>query len=265
MKKFIVLALLIGIISNGLLAKSRKSYNRNNNTEPVKNYDYYKDISYLHLSDDYLEEQWYLERIPKEYGDAFLYYTQDRTEMRMHFYSLMVHESNNFKAFVNKNLDGSWDYGPSQLNSNNIKNPLFRELYNPKDESHITSKYCFYMVMSINLYWDLVCKYGYEYAFYAYNGGERTIRYKKAGINQNTSLMKSVTSYDMKVRELIDKHTMELNTYKLVAREMHIYELMSEANFITDNTRENNNTDHKRPALFVSRIRKKRANLYEIG
>lgn len=259
MKKIIVFLLLVSFfISNGIIL-ARSKHNRKKD-EPVRDYDYYKDISYLSLSDQKIEERWYLERIPKEYGDAFIYYTQDKPEMRMYFYSLMVHESGNFRAYRNKNLDGSWDYGPSQLNSKNIKNPLFRKLYNPTDESHITSVYCFYMVMSINLYWDLVCRYGYEYAFYAYNGGERTIRYKKAGINKNTTLMRNVTNYNKKVWDLINTHTIELNNYKQVAREIHIYELMGSRFF--DEDEKHNSTDHKRPVLFVKHRYKVRRHRY---
>ena len=261
MKKIIVLALLMAIISNGLLAKT----NRRISNPIVKNYEYYKGVSYLFLSDEKIVEKWYLERIPKEYGDAFLYYTKDKPEMRMYFYSLMVHESDNFRAYKHKNKDGSYDYGPSQLNSRNIKNPLFKKLYNPKDESHITSVYCFYMVMSINFYWDLVCKHGYDYAFYAYNGGEKTVGYKKNGLNKNTSLMRNVTAYDKKVRGLMENHIAELNAYMVVAREMHINELMN-SQYLTDAVK-HNNTDHNGPVLYArrTRVRKNRQKLNEVG
>lgn len=170
-------------------------------------YDISKMSNYI-LSDEELEEQFYLNAIPKEYGDAFLYYSRNRKEMRPYFYALMVHESNNFTSFVNKNKDGSFDYGPSQLNSNNIKSENFRKWYNPKDESHITSKYCFYMVMTMNFYWDLVNKYGYDYAFYAYNGGEKTVKLIKNKSSRYASLIKTVKIYDKNVRlRMIDAET----------------------------------------------------------
>ncbi len=103
----------------------------------------YEKISNHILSDEKLIENFYLDNIPAEYSDAFLYYTRNRKEMRPYFFSLMMHESNGFTIFEHKNKDGSYDYGPSQLNSNNIKNEKFRNWYNPKDESHITNKYCF--------------------------------------------------------------------------------------------------------------------------
>ena len=63
-------------------------------------------------SQEYIEEQYYLEKIPAEYSDAFIYYTRNfknKSKFRRNFYSLMVHESDNFTAFVHKNGDGSVD------------------------------------------------------------------------------------------------------------------------------------------------------------
>ena len=185
----------------------------------------YEKISHHILTDEMLEENFYLDNIPTEYGDAFLYYTKDKKEMRPYFFSLMMHESNGFTAFKHKNKDGSYDYGPSQLNSNNIKNEKFRNWYNPKDESHITNRYCFYMVMSINFYWDLVNKYGYDYAFYAYNGGERTVKLIKNKSSSNASLIKAVKSYDAAVRKRMQQAEKNLEKYVAQKRAEHIDEL----------------------------------------
>lgn len=185
----------------------------------------YEKISHHILTDEMLEENFYLDNIPTEYGDAFLYYTKDKKEMRPYFFSLMMHESNGFTAFKHKNKDGSYDYGPSQLNSNNIKNEKFRKWYNPKDESHITNRYCFYMVMSINFYWDLVNKYGYDYAFYAYNGGERTVKLIKNKSSRNASLVKAVKSYDAAVRKRMQQAEKNLEKYVARKRAEHIDEL----------------------------------------
>lgn len=185
----------------------------------------YEKISHHILTDEMLEENFYLDNIPTEYGDAFLYYTKDKKEMRPYFFSLMMHESNGFTAFKHKNKDGSYDYGPSQLNSNNIKNEKFRKWYNPKDESHITNRYCFYMVMSINFYWDLVNKYGYDYAFYAYNGGERTVKLIKNKSSRNASLVKAVKSYDAAVRKRMQQAEKNLENYVAQKRAEHIDEL----------------------------------------
>ena len=185
----------------------------------------YEKISHHILSDEMLEENFYLDNIPIEYGDAFLYYTKNRKEMRPYFFSLMMYESNGFTVFKHKNKDGSHDYGPSHLNSNNIKNEKFRNWYNPKDESHITNKYCFYMVMSINFYWDLVNKYGYDYAFYAYNGGERTVKLIKNKSSHNASLVKAVKSYDAAVRKQMRQAEINLENYRVQKRAEHINEL----------------------------------------
>ena len=211
----------------------------------------YEKISHYILTDEMLEERFYLDNIPTEYGDAFLYYTKDRKEMRPYFFSLMMHESNGFKAFKNKNKDGSYDYGPSQLNSNNIKNEKFRNWYNPKDESHITNRYCFYMVMSMNFYWDLVNKYGYDYAFYAYNGGERTVKLIKNKSSRYASLIKAVKTYDAAVRKQMQLAEKNLENYVVQKREEHINELQC---MITESFYNTNLTTSERVAKCESEL-----------
>ena len=190
--------------------------------------DFWYMMSEKSISDNELEEAWYKERIPAKYADAFLYYTRTKPKMRMNFYSLMVHESSNFTIYVHKNKDGSYDYGPSQLNSRNLTNKTFQKYYRPTDESHITNKYCFYMVETINFYWDLYNKVGEKYAFFAYNGGEKAANWKKRGIKSNSSLIKNVTTYDKAVRSNVEKYTKELASYKKEARSLHIAELKRE-------------------------------------
>lgn len=218
------------------ISQAEEKVLENKDTEQNISYDYEK-ISYYLLSDETLEENFYLDNIPAEYGDAFLYYTRNRKEMRLYFFSLMLHESNGFTAFKHKNKDGSYDYGPSQLNSNNIKNEKFRKWYNPKDESHITSKYCFYMIMSMNFYWDLVNKYGYDYAFYAYNGGEKTVNLiKNKDSHNNASLVKTVKTYDVAVRKQMQLAEINLKNYIVQKRAEHINELQY---LITENLYDN--------------------------
>lgn len=180
-------------------------------------------ISYATISDTELAEEWYKERIPAEYADAFLYYTRDKKEIRMDFYSIMVHESANFKCFVNKNRDGSYDYGPSQLNSNNLKNSRFRNAYRPKDESHITSKYCYYMVMTIGFYYDLYKEFGHDYAFFVYNGGRSRLKQLQAGYD--TPVIRKVQGYNARIKYLIQKHNQELKKYIEDNRREHIKEM----------------------------------------
>ena len=210
----LILLCNIMILSN---IKSKKEIKNEIKYEKFNTLGFISDLSYKLISDEELEEKFYLENIPEEYATAFLYYTENRKSIRPYFYALMMHESCGFKSFVHKNSDGSYDKGPSQLNTNNIKNEKFIEYYSPKDKSYITSTYCYYMVLSINFYWDLVNKYGYDYAFYAYNGGERTIKLIKNKSSQNASLIKAVTDYDNKVRFQMKKA--ELNRTNFIKNE----------------------------------------------
>ena len=141
----------------------------------------FESISMNVLSDDTIEEMWYKERIPKNFANAFLYNTKGDSHLRLEFYSLMVHESGNFKYYVHKNQNGSYDYGPSQLNSYNIKNKKFMKAFTPKDRTYIETTYCLYMVISINYYRSLRNELG-DYALYAYNGGYKAARLKKQNI-----------------------------------------------------------------------------------
>ena len=109
-----------------------------------------------------------------------------------------------------------------------LTNKTFQKYYRPTDESHITNKYCFYMVETINFYWDLYNKVGEKYAFFAYNGGEKAANWKKRGIKSNSNLIKNVTAYDKAVRSNVEKYTKELASYKEEARSLHIAELKRE-------------------------------------
>lgn len=178
-----------------------------------------------------IEEQFYREKIPAEYADAFIYYTKDCPEIRLNFYSIMVYESGNFKAFVNKNPNGTYDYGPSQLNSANLEDDWFMEKFSPKETKYITSKYCEYMVITINFYNDLYKTWG-DYSFYAYNGGPKAARLKQQNVTspQYESLLKNVTVYYNSVKQNISKFSLELNQYILKTRINHVKTLEEEYN-----------------------------------
>lgn len=177
-----------------------------------------KTFNYHIVDDKTIEENFYKQRIPKEFCDAFLYYTRKFPEIRMPFYSIMVHESGNFKVYKRKNVNGSYDLGPSHLNTNNIKNAYFRKLYNPTDESHITTVYCFYMVMSINYFYDMCDKFNWNYtdAFYAYNGGQKAPSIIKSNYipKNKQSYVKNVKAYARAVNKNIDKYSEEFAIYK---------------------------------------------------
>ena len=187
------------------------------------------EISQQRIPDEVFIEDFYRERIPAEYSEAFLYYTRDCPEIRMNFYSLMVVESGNFTVFRHINKNGTVDLGPSQLNSSNLKNERFVRIFTPKDKSKITSKYCYYMVMSIGYYKDLYERFGERYAFFAYNGGDKAARFIKSGeTHHSRSLIKNVTRYDNIVREKIQKYSLELHEYVVNKRINHVLEIYNE-------------------------------------
>ena len=181
-----------------------------------------------------LMEMFYKERIPEEFCSAFLYYTKDDPTIRPDFYSIMVHESANFTAFVNKNKNGSYDYGPSQLNSDNLKNDYFMWLYDPKDKSMINSTYTHYMVITINFYKDLVRKYGKDYALYAYNGGERCVELIKNDSKdpKYASLLANVKAYNRNVTKRTERTIQELTEYVHTQRQLIVESIDIDTEFL---------------------------------
>lgn len=179
------------------------------------------------LPTETIQENFYRSRIPEEFIDAFLYYTKDRKEMRLIFYSIMVYESANFRVYEHLNPNKSIDYGPSHLNSCNIKNKYFIELYGPDDTTHITSTYCYYMVLTINLYWDLHTKYGPRYALYGYNGGERAIKLiqDKSYTNSQMEYIRHVTAYNRNVNAHLLEYEKTLRNYTIVEKFKLLQEL----------------------------------------
>jgi hypothetical protein len=180
----------------------------------------------LLLNRDDITLEFYKERIPKEFYNAFIYYTKDYTDIRMPFFCIMVHESNNFTSYSHKNENGTWDYGPSHLNQSNVENAYFRKLYSPVDESRITTKYCYYMVMTINFFIDMTNKYGLNNAFMPYNGGEKVFNIlKNNDKNHKKSYIYNVKSYDRAINRNIIKYTKILNKYIETKRNEALYEL----------------------------------------
>ena len=233
MKKFMICVLFTFICVNNI-------FSRNYVKNDIDFTDYWYNISSSILSDESIEEKFYRDRIPEIYADAFLYYTSDKKEIRLNFYSIMVHESANFTAFVNKNANGSVDYGPSQLNSKNIEDAWFMEKFAPVDTSYITTLYCKYMVITINFYYDLYKTWG-DYAFYAYNGGPRAARLMKQKITspQFESLLNNVKYYNKSVRKNVVKYTIEYNDFMYNTRKDHIAKIKNEydnMSFIIDSS-----------------------------
>lgn len=221
MKKYFIILLII--LVSTIYVFSYNNFTPNLSTHTKAN------IKKIPSTND-LMEMFYKERIPEEFCSAFLYYTKDNPTIRPDFYSIMVHESANFTAFVNKNKNGSYDYGPSQLNSDNLKNDYFMWLYDPKDKSMINSTYTHYMVITINFYKDLVRKYGKDYALYAYNGGERCVDLIKNDSKdpKYTSLLSNVRAYNRNVTKRTEQTIQEITEYvhiqrQLIAEDIDIY------------------------------------------
>lgn len=206
MKKFFIMLLMILVSTIYVFSYNNSTTNFSTCTKA--------NIKKIPSTDD-LMEMFYKERIPEEFCSAFLYYTKDDPTIRPNFYSIMVHESANFTVFVNKNKNGTYDYGPSQLNSDNLKNDYFMWLYDPKDKSMINTTYTHYMVITINFYKDLVRKYGKDYALYAYNGGERCVELIKNESKdpKYASLLANVKAYNRNVTKRTEQTVKELTKY----------------------------------------------------
>lgn len=220
MKNLLKLIVLVVFMSVGAIAYGKSPIVTTNSEILIE-------ISRSQVPDDVFIEDFYMERIPDEYNEAFIYYTRDCPEIRMNFYSIMLVESGGFKYFKNVNKNGSVDMGPSQLNSANLKNKNFVKAFRPTDESRITSVYCFYMVMTIGYYKDLYDRLGDEYAFYAYNGGDKAARLIKNNNREskNRTLINNVTRYDKAVRKHIQQETAALLDYIKVRRVQHVMEV----------------------------------------
>lgn len=220
MKNLLKLIVLVVFMSVGTIAYGKSPIVTINSEILIE-------ISRSQVPDDVFIEDFYMERIPDEYNEAFIYYTRDCPEIRMNFYSIMLVESGGFKYFKNVNKNGSVDMGPSQLNSTNLKNKNFVKAFRPTDESRITSVYCFYMVMTIGYYKDLYDRLGDEYAFYAYNGGDKAAKLIKNNNREskNRTLINNVTRYDKAVRKRIQQETAALLDYIKVRRVQHVMEV----------------------------------------
>lgn len=156
--------------------------------------------------------EFYSNLIPEEFMVSFMYYTRNNKEMRALIYAIMKHESLNFLEFTNINHNGSIDHGPMMINSVNLKNDYFMELYAPNKEvlskmgfnlESIDGIYNYYIGIGCNLIFSHIEKYikrgsktPIKDALRAYNGGERvnTIYASQARYRKTTAYAKRVLS-----------------------------------------------------------------------
>lgn len=130
--------------------------------------------------------EFYKNRIPEKYLEAFLKATSDSIELRNILYSMMLLESQEFTAYENINKNGTSDHGPLMLNSANIKNQEFKKLYFPNNEffngltnTDANDEYTIYMIACINLFKHHMEKYDLENSMRAYNAGPRILKAEK--------------------------------------------------------------------------------------
>ena len=195
---------------------------------------YIRDVIYDKSIIMSLEEKFYKQNIPSEYYDAFIYHSRFNPEIRLAFYSIMVHESVNFKYFINRNGNGSYDIGPSQLNNLNLENKRFMDAYAPKDMKYVHTLYCYYMVITINFFKDMYHKYNLHDALYIYNGGEKAINIlastDKHVKKKYEKFIKNITSYNVGVTKCINKNTDRLNEFLIKEKNIYLTSLLIASN-----------------------------------
>ena len=178
--------------------------------------------------------------IPEEFVDAFYYYTVHDIASGLELVAIGKRESR-WKEFKSKkNKDGSYDYGPLQLNSNNIKNKKFMATYSPlEEEKHlVNSDNHLYMIVCIKYYLSLKKYFNSEMhqTLKVYNGGYRALSAKK-----NTRLYKQTESYASMVTKAISGVKENYKTY--VTKNEHslrlskIVSMMKEQNRIKEEQR----------------------------
>lgn len=183
-----------------LAAKDAKEYLENSLLYMVPEVDTSDEIKYslnvyqkIYELENSLDYQFFKDKIPEEYLTTFLLYTRNNKNLRLLVYSMMKHETQNFTAYINTNNGNrSVDHGPMMLNSNNLKNSWFMELYGVNEEElkklgfdikyNEIDKYNYYMIIGINLIVSHLQRYHIEGTSYrntifkalqAYNGGEK--------------------------------------------------------------------------------------------
>jgi hypothetical protein len=116
------------------------------------------------------------EILSDQYERAFIEATRDRPEVRRLILAIGSHESSWFALRGrNTNADGSTDHGVLMINSHNIKNPYFMDLYFPKET--YGSWEVDLMVTGVNFFTYLYQQY-WDDAVIVYNMGESKYKYK---------------------------------------------------------------------------------------
>lgn len=185
-----------------------ESMNEHVKNEYVKSLILENKVSAIYRDIDYY---YYKELIPREYLEVFLLSTVDFKEIRSIIYSMMVVESGNFTKYIATNNNGTTDHGPLMLNSSNIDNKYFKDLYFPSEnfinnlkESDINDIYISYIPACVNLLTHHLRVYDGDIrkSLKAYNGGPRV----NLVIYKNTRLNRKTEAYYRKVRNIYYKN-----------------------------------------------------------
>lgn len=140
-------------------------------------------------------------QIPSKFVNPFVRYTKDNMNLGIELLGIAKHESN-WKWFVGKrNANGSVDFGPMMLNSYNIEDEKFMNMYASNCNRYKYDTDIYYMVICINYYKSLRCNLGPYHALQVYNGGWRAVR-----DNCPSVLKEAVTTYANAVYKYINKY-----------------------------------------------------------
>ena len=145
--------------------------------------------------------------VPKELFDSFKEYTMMDSEKETMLFCIQIlsigYWESGWKVTRSKqNRDGSYDVGYMMLNTKNIDNQRFMDIYGPSGVEDVSNEFETYLIVCINFYKDLYSRYKSD-AVYAYNCGE--------GRYLNNKIPESTYLYKLRVKECIDKFNIEVN------------------------------------------------------
>ena len=145
-----------------------------------------------------LYKEYLATQIPNMFVEEFYNSTNHDIDLGLELLAIGDKESQwSLKGLVSKNVnkDGSIDVGPLQLNSNNLKNKWFLELFAPEKYESMEANN-FYMVTCINYFACLKNEYSsIEKALKVYNGGPRAIRRNSSNFHTTNLYATSTLMY----------------------------------------------------------------------
>lgn len=141
------------------------------------------------------------ESIPSKFVNPFYEFTYDNKDLGIELLGTAKHESGWIKFEGSLNNNGSRDYGPLMLNSKNLENEDFMNLFSKNCREYEYDRDIYYMCICINFYTSIRKEYGPWNALQIYNGGLRTVRK-----TCSSSLKNKVIDYANKVYDYINEY-----------------------------------------------------------